>query len=100
MIIENERATWTKVELTGKKDPTKKIKKKIEEIPKNDQKVDDTEEAVQNLQLEGTTKVVEEGAFTISRYIQYTSSQKSSLSPYLLHNLPEFAAMWEEQGKY
>ena len=77
MIIENERATWTKVELTGKKDPTKKIKKKIEEIPENDQKVDDTEEAVQNLQLEGTTKVVEEGAFTISRYIKYTSSQKS-----------------------
>ena len=67
VIIENERATWTKVELTGKKDPTKKIKKKIEEIPENDQKVDDTEEAVQNLQLEGTTKVVEEGAFTISR---------------------------------
>ena len=31
VVIENERATWTKVELKGKKDPSKKSKKIVEE---------------------------------------------------------------------
>jgi len=65
VMIENERATWNKLELSGKKDPTKKDKITEETMVEQDQDID---EAVQNLKLkeEGTTKVVEDGAFTIS----------------------------------
>lgn len=51
--IENERATWTKLELTGKRDANKK---KVVEVS------NETEEDVN----EGVTKTVEDGAFTIT----------------------------------
>merc|ERR1711981_899169 len=54
-----------KLELSGKKDPTKKDKLTEENMVEEDQEID---QAVKNLKLkeEGTTKIVEDGAFTIS----------------------------------
>lgn len=72
--IENERATWNKVELCGKKDPLlakkKRRNKDEEQEDAEDPHLDDAEDAVQDLKLsepeQGVTKVVEDGAFTIS----------------------------------
>ena len=75
--IENERATWTKIELTGKKDITKKEKKKEQA-----EEVEATEEAIDEMQIndQGVTKVVEEGAFTISSTVGIESKEKPSES--------------------
>jgi len=63
--VENERATWTKIELTGKKDVTSKKRKKDEEKEETlDEEVPDKEEAEET--DKGVTKVVEDGAFTIT----------------------------------
>ena len=71
--VENERATWTKIELSGKKDLTRKPKEKSAEV-------EATEEAIEEMQIndkEGVTKVVEEGAFTISSTIGIEAKEKS-----------------------
>lgn len=96
VMIENERATWTKLELKGKKDPNKKPKKNTEaDTIEQDESVDMTEEAVQSLKLkEGTTKVVEEGAFTISSTVGIESKlenegiKKSATSEDICINCP------------
>ena len=70
--VENERATWSKIELSGKKDPSKKPKKS---------NIEATEEGIEDMQLnekddQGVTKVVEEGAFTITSTIGGSSDDK------------------------
>lgn len=54
--VDNERATWNKIELSGKRDGTKKkVVEKEEEVV--EEQVDEKND--------GITKVVEDGAFTI-----------------------------------
>lgn len=53
--VDNERATWTKIELTGKRDGKKKPVATM-----NEETTEESEE-----KNEGITKVVEDGAFTI-----------------------------------
>ena len=66
--VENERATWAKLEITGKKDPAKKKTK--QEEPEGSKEGQDAEEN------SGTTKVVEDGAFTITSTVGIETNAK------------------------
>ena len=69
--VENERATWTKLELTGKKEAGAKKPRRKEKVDGNDESqatsdIQDEEVQDNGVQEKGITKTVEEGAFTIT----------------------------------
>merc|ERR1711997_672835 len=74
--IENERATWTKIELSGKKDVTKK---------KKDNDEDPDEEASTSMvdEEDGVTKVVEDGAFTITSTVGLKTKEPAAVDTQL-----------------
>jgi len=79
--IENERATWTKIELTGKKDGAVKKRKKDgspNDGDKEEQEVEeDCDEPAKEEVDKVVTKVVEDGAFTITSTVGLETKNSS-----------------------
>jgi len=77
--VENERATWTKLELTGKKEAGPKKSRRKDKADQNDDMEDDVDEKDEKIEEseKGVTKVVEEGAFTITSTVGLESEDKN-----------------------